>query len=103
MDRESARARKFMPQLGELESGNYAIRSDSDLVHLSSIRAGLGIGICQVRLAQRDPSLVRVLPDLLTIPLDTWLAIHENLRANPACAAVYKALAAGLEDYVNGR
>jgi DNA-binding transcriptional LysR family regulator len=103
MDRESARARKFMPLLGELENGSYAIRSDSDLVHLSSVRAGLGIGICQVRLAQRDPSLVRVLPDLLTIPLDTWLAIHENLRANPACAAVYKALAAGLEDYVNGR
>ncbi|RZT10385.1 transcriptional regulator, LysR family [Duganella sp. CF402] len=103
MDRESARARKFMPLLGELESGSYAIRSDSDLVHLSSIRAGLGIGICQVRLAQRDPALVRVLPDLLTIPLDTWLVIHENLRANPACAAVYKALAAGLEDYVNAR
>jgi DNA-binding transcriptional LysR family regulator len=103
MDRESARARKFQALFGGLADGNYAVRSESDLVHLSSIRAGLGIGICQVRLAQRDPALVRVLPDLLTIPLDTWLAMHENLRSSPACAAVYKALAAGLEDYVNAR
>ncbi|MYM22068.1 LysR family transcriptional regulator [Duganella sp. FT135W] len=103
LDREGARARKFLPLFGELADGHYSIRSDSDLVHLSSVRAGLGIGICQVRLAQRDPALVRVIPDLLTIPLDTWLAMHENLRSNPACAAVYKALAAGLEDYVNGR
>ncbi|NVM78283.1 DNA-binding transcriptional LysR family regulator [Duganella sp. SG902] len=102
IDRESTRARGIMPLLAALEGGNYAVRSDSDLVHLSSIRAGLGIGICQVRLAQRDPALVRIIPDLLTIPLDTWLAMHENLRANPACAAVYTALAAGLEDYVNG-
>jgi hypothetical protein len=36
-----------------------------------------------VRLAERDPALVRVIPDLLTIPLDTWLAMHENLRSNP--------------------
>ena len=102
IDRESSRARSIMPLLSKLEGASYAIRSDSDLVHLASIRAGLGIGICQVRLAERDPALVRVIPDLLTIPLDTWLAMHENLRSNPACAAVYKALAAGLEDYVNG-
>ena len=102
IDRESTRARNIMPLLAALEGGNYAVRSDSDLVHLSSIRAGLGIGICQVRLAQREPALVRVIPDLLTVPLDTWLAMHENLRSNPACAAVYTALAAGLEDYING-
>jgi DNA-binding transcriptional LysR family regulator len=102
IDRDSNRARNIMPLLAALEGGDYAVRSDSDLVHLASIRAGLGIGICQVRLAERDPSLVRVIPGLLTIPLDTWLAMHENLRSNPACAAVYKALAAGLEDYVNG-
>jgi DNA-binding transcriptional LysR family regulator len=102
IDRENAFTRKLQPLLGGLAGSNYAVRSDSDLVHLSSIRAGLGIGICQTRLAERDPALMRVIPDLLTIPLDTWLAMHENLRSNPACAAVYTALAAGLENYVNG-
>jgi DNA-binding transcriptional LysR family regulator len=102
IDSENAFTRKLQPLLSGLAGCHYAVRSDSDLVHLASIRAGLGIGICQVRLAARDPALVRVVPELLTIPLDTWLAMHENLRANPACAAVYSALAGGLDDYING-
>jgi DNA-binding transcriptional LysR family regulator len=102
IDRENAFTRKLQPLLGDLSSVSYALRSDSDLVHLASIRAGLGIGICQVRLAQRNPDLVRIAPDLLNIALDTWLAMHENLRSNPACAAVYTALAAGLDDYISG-
>jgi DNA-binding transcriptional LysR family regulator len=102
IDTENAFTRKLLPMLGGLATGDFALRSDSDLVHLASIRAGLGIGICQVRLAARDPDLVRVVPELFGIPLETWLAMHENLRSNPACAAVYTALAAGLEDYING-
>lgn len=102
IDTENAFTRKLQPLLGGLAANHFALRSDSDLVHLASIRAGLGIGICQVRLAARDPDLVRLVPDLFNIPLETWLAMHENLRSNPACAAVYTALAAGLEDYING-
>ena len=55
-----------------------------------------------MRLAQRDPALVRVLPDLLTIPLDTWLAMHGNLRSNPACAATFATLAQALTAYAAG-
>jgi DNA-binding transcriptional LysR family regulator len=102
IDSENAFTRKLRPLLGDLAASHFALRSDSDLVHLASIRAGLGIGICQVRLAARDPDMVRLVPDLFNIPLETWLAMHENLRSNPACAAVYTALAAGLEDYING-
>jgi DNA-binding transcriptional LysR family regulator len=102
IDTENAFTRKLQPLLGGLASSHFALRSDSDLVHLASIRAGLGIGICQVRLAARDPNLVRVVPGQFNISMETWLAMHENLRSNPACAAVYTALAAGLEDYING-
>lgn len=96
---ENAFTRKLRHNLAALEAGDYALRSDSDLVHLAAIRAGLGIGICQVRLALRDPALVRVLPELLSIKLDTWLAMHENLRANPACATAFAALSDGLLSY----
>ncbi|NGZ87153.1 LysR family transcriptional regulator [Duganella aceris] len=102
IDRQTAFTRKLQPLMAGLSGGTYALRSDSDLLHLASIRAGLGIGICQVRLAQRDARLVRVAPDLLTISLDTWLAMHENLRGNPACAAVYAALGDALAGYING-
>jgi hypothetical protein len=35
------------------------------------------IGVCQVRLADRDETLVRVLPEAFELTLDTWLAMHE--------------------------
>lgn len=102
VDTDNAFTRGLQSLFGGLARNDYALRSDNDLVHLAAIRAGLGIGICQVRLAQRDPNLVRVVPDLLTIPMDTWLAMHGNLRANPACAAVFAALAEGLIAYAAG-
>jgi hypothetical protein len=36
----------------------YALRSDSDLAQLAAVRAGLGIGICQVPLATRPVPLL---------------------------------------------
>ena len=102
VDSETAFTRKLAPLLGAVPASAYAVRSDSDLVHLASIRAGLGIGICQNRIAERDPQLVRVMPEMLSIPLDTWLAMHEDLRSNPACATAYAALAEGLSAYING-
>ncbi len=44
---------------------DFIFRSDSDLAQLAAIRAGIGIGICQIPLAARDPALVRVMPDAL--------------------------------------
>jgi DNA-binding transcriptional LysR family regulator len=100
IDRQNAFTRSLMPYFGGLSHGDFALRSDSNLVHLAAIRGGLGIGLCQVELARRDAQLVRVMPEQLAIPLDTWLAMHENLRGNPACGAVFAALAEGLEAYL---
>jgi DNA-binding transcriptional LysR family regulator len=78
---------------------HWTYRTDSNLAQLSAIRAGAGIGICQVKLAQRQPNLVRLLPDF-SLSLDTWVAMHENLRQSPRCKAVFDALCEGLIDYV---
>jgi DNA-binding transcriptional LysR family regulator len=66
-----------------------------------AIRAGVGIGICQVALARRDPDLERVLPAAFQFKLGVWLAMHENLRSTPRCRAVFNGLAAGLTSYVD--
>jgi DNA-binding transcriptional LysR family regulator len=58
----------------------FALRADSNLVQLAMIRAGCGIGACQVGIAHRDPRLVRVFPDLRVIELQTWVTMHEDLR-----------------------
>jgi DNA-binding transcriptional LysR family regulator len=78
----------------------FALRADSDLAQLAMIRAGYGIGGCQVGIARRDARLVRVLPELRVIELHTWVTMHEDLRSNPRCKAVFDALVRGLSAYV---
>jgi DNA-binding transcriptional LysR family regulator len=85
----------------ELEAVHFAFRTDSDIAQLRAIRAGFGIGICQVALARLDPNLERVLPGAFQLKLGVWLAMHENLRSTPRCRAVFDGLAAGLKSYVD--
>ncbi|HBX7139871.1 TPA: LysR family transcriptional regulator [Klebsiella pneumoniae] len=75
---------------------------DSDLAQLSLIRAGAGIGICQVPLADGIIPLQRVLAADFSLYLDTWLVMHEDLRHSPACKRVFDFLAQGLQAYIPG-
>ena len=77
----------------------FSLRADSDLAQLALIRCGAGIGFCQVGLARRDETLVRVLPKAVALQLDTWVAMHEDLRTSPRCRATFDALVEGLQQY----
>lgn len=79
----------------------FSFRTASDLAQLALIRAACGIGVCQVGVAQRDPQLVRVLPQVCDFTLDAWIVMHEDLRRNALCQAVFEALSVGLEAYAN--
>lgn len=78
----------------------FALRTDSDVAQFAMIRAGCGIGACQVGIARRDASLVRVLPRAFAIRLPVWITMHEDLRGNRRCKAVFDALASGLDAYL---
>ena len=99
-DQENAFIRGLRKQIGALRREAFALRTDSDLAQLAAIRAGYGIGACQVGLAKRDAGLVRVLPKLFKLELDTWLTMHEDLRESARCRVSFAALAAGLARYV---
>lgn len=101
-DNENAYLRKFQQQFPWLSRAGLAFRADSDLAQLAAIRAGFGIGVCQVALAARDDALVRLLPRQFSLRMDTWVAMHEDLRASPRCAVTFAALVAGLDAYVRG-
>ncbi|MEP9358516.1 LysR family transcriptional regulator [Sphingomonas sp. KR3-1] len=75
-----------------------AFRSDSDHAQLAAIRAGIGIGICQVPIGMRD-GLVRLLPDF-ELALETWVVCHEDLRGLARVRTVFDALVAGLQAYL---
>jgi len=99
-DQPSAFIRAAAKSMPELSRELFALRSDSDLAQLALIRAGAGIGVCQVPLAQADERLVAVLPGQLPFQLDTWITMHEDLRHNPPCRAVFDALVSGLQRYI---
>lgn len=99
-DRETDFIRRLKAKFGLMERANFAFRADSDLAQLAAIRAGYGIGVCQCRLAAREPDLVRVLADGFAPTLDTWVAMHEDLRDSPRCAVTFAALADGLAVYI---
>jgi DNA-binding transcriptional LysR family regulator len=101
-DKETAFIRSMKTQLPEVRRELLALRTDSDLASLAMLRAGFGIGYCQVGLARQNPELVRLFPKRISLKLDTWLAMHEDLRDNPSCKVAFAALAKGLEKYVRG-
>ena len=63
----------------------------------AALRAGFGIGVCQVGLAA---GLTRVLPEAFSLALPIWVVMHEDLRTSPRCRAVFDALAAGLAEQI---
>ena len=101
-DRETPFLRAAAKSLPGLSPGHFAVRTDSNAAQLALLRAGVGLGICQVPLAARAPALVRVLAEAFTLRLDMWVTMHEDLRASPRCRVAFDALAAGLEAYVGG-
>jgi DNA-binding transcriptional LysR family regulator len=83
-----------------LKRKDFALRTDSDPAHLAAIRAGLGIGICQVPLAAGPPRLQRVLPKL-AFELPVWVVTHEDLRSSRRVSLVFEHLVLSLTRYVH--
>jgi DNA-binding transcriptional LysR family regulator len=102
-DRENEMIRRLQNQFGAFARSSLAFRADSDLAQLAAIRAGFGIGICQSALAKRDANLVRILPRKFSLALDTWIAMHEDMRGNPRCSVTFSALAEGIAAHIENQ
>ncbi len=101
-DRENEMIRRLQKRFGAFSRSSLAFRADSDLAQLAAIRAGFGIGFCQSGLAKREVGLIRVLPRKFSVALDTWIAMHEDLRGSPRCSVTFSALARGIAAYIDG-
>lgn len=75
----------------------FTFRTDSHPAQLAAIRAGLGIGVTQIPIGERD--LIRVMPDLVVAELDTWIVAHEDLRHSRRVDAAFRHLAGALARY----
>jgi DNA-binding transcriptional LysR family regulator len=97
---ETASVRFLQRQGLTVRREDFVFRTDSDLAHLAAIRAGVGVGICQVGLGRRDPDLVHLLPQAFDFALETWVVMHEDLRPTRRVRLVFDHLFEALSRYV---
>jgi len=76
----------------------FTLRTDGDLTGIGAIRSGFGVGFCQAGIGRRE-GWTRLLPEL-KLHLPAWVAMHEDLKANPACRRTFDTLVAGMRAYV---
>jgi DNA-binding transcriptional LysR family regulator len=92
----------FSPALAamglSLKRKDFALRTDSDAAFLAAMRAGVGIGFCQVPLAAGPPRLRRLFPKM-AIELPIWVVTHEDLRSSRRVSLVFEHLATSLGAY----
>ncbi|MFQ3665821.1 MAG: LysR family transcriptional regulator [Sphingomonadaceae bacterium] len=74
----------------------FRLATDSFNMQLAAIRAGLGIGICQVEAVACDPDVVQLMPEAVRHELPLYIVMHEDLKTSPRCRAVFDALVEGL-------
>lgn len=72
---------------------NFVAGSDSHLVHWEMARQGIGIGIVGHLIGDRDPLVVPVLRDKVSVKFPVWLVAPSELKTNPRVRIVFDVLA----------
>jgi Transcriptional regulator len=77
----------------------FTFRTDNHTAQLAALRAAVGIGVCQVAIAARDPDLLPVLPDW-RFDREIWLSMHEDLKTSRRIRLVYDFLGETLAEFL---
>jgi DNA-binding transcriptional LysR family regulator len=99
-DADGALFRTMAEQGIPLARAMLSLRTDDELAQHALLRAGAGIGGMQIRIAARDPDLLPVMPEDISITMEMWLAMHENLRASRPVRLLFDHLAPELTEFV---
>jgi DNA-binding transcriptional LysR family regulator len=92
-DRDPAYAQFLEKMAVPSKPDMFAFRCDSEIAQLAALRAGLGIGVCQLGIARRDKDLVPVLRSAFIYPMQVWLAMHRDLRSSRRVRLLFDQLA----------
>lgn len=77
----------------------FAFRCDKDIGQFAALKAGFGLGFCQLPLGKRE-GLVPVLTDSLYFDLGIWLVMHKDMRSSRRVRLLFDHLASFLKAYV---
>jgi DNA-binding transcriptional LysR family regulator len=80
----------------------FAFRCDSDLGQYAALKAGFGLGFCQLGIGKRD-GLVPLLRDVVGFDVGVWLVMHKDAKASRRVRLLFEHLGAHLKSYVSGQ
>lgn len=75
----------------------FEFRSDNHLVNWQALLSGVGVGIAMRWLAQKESSLIAVLPEQNMPDLPIWLTSHRELKSSKRIRSVFDFLATELK------
>lgn len=78
--------RSFRPE-------NIVHRSNSFIGHFEAARAGIGLAVTDCVFADSDPSLERVLSDILSHTMEVWLVTHAEIGRSARIRALFDHIA----------
>ncbi|MCB9523974.1 MAG: LysR family transcriptional regulator [Myxococcales bacterium] len=70
--------------------------SENQLVQWALAKAGAGVAVMMEAVGDRDPRMVRLLPDLPPLPVPVWLTAHREVRSSARVRVVFDHLAQAL-------
>jgi len=99
-DQDDAIMRGFAAMGHPLNREHVVFRSDDLIAQFGAVKAGLGIGFVAHYMAQTEPALVAILPELPIPPLPMWLVVHREIRSSARIKAVYDFLGSHLPKFL---
>ncbi len=88
---------KGLAHLGlELTPSHFPWVTATQAVQWAFITRGAGIGVMMDVVGDADPRVVRVLPEKLSFPFETWLTSHREVRTSRRVRAVFDLLSDAL-------
>ena len=98
-DQETAVVRALRNKGLKLTRDMFSLRCDADLAQMAALRAGYGLGVCQLGIARRDTNMVQVLASEFGFEIDMWLVMHKDLRNVRRMRLLFDHLVDGLSAY----
>jgi len=74
----------------------FPVITSNHLVQWELCKQGAGVCMMMVEVADREPEMVRVFPELPSIPVPIWVVCHRELRTSRRLRLVFDWLAEGL-------
>lgn len=84
-----------------ISSDQFSVSTSNHIVQWELVKQGLGVGMMVEQIANAEPGVVRVLPDLQPFTAEIWLVTHSELRTQRRIRTVFDFLVAEITRLYN--